>query len=70
VQRPNACKSGDFTSVSKLEQVLNSTNSLIIEEFCIQLRANDSSERYQNKSLVPFKIIVVFLSIFIQVGAT
>jgi hypothetical protein len=39
------------TTVSKIAQVPNKTNSSIIEEFCIYMKAKGSSEQHQNNNL-------------------
>ena len=39
------------TSVSKIAQIPNKTNSSIIEELCTYMKAKGSSEQHQNNNL-------------------
>ena len=39
------------TTISKIAQIPNKTNSAIIEEFCTYMKAKGSSEQHQNNNL-------------------
>jgi hypothetical protein len=58
------------TTVSKIAQIPNKTNSAIIEEFCMYMKAKGSSEQRQNnilKSVIAYVNFLVSETTFLDI---